>query len=209
MNDTNRGLNRALLVITGLVLLALGGAVAVAAAVPEWARGWATASTTVGDWLAGAVASTPVAVNGHSWLLIAGGALAVIAAVLLVVFVVRQGRGHTRTLATRSDEGEVAVDAGVARSVIEAALAANPGIVSSSVSAYRVRSTPALKIAVSVRRGASPTDIREYIDGVVTQWDALLGTETPVLITVAAGLSSRLASTTSLTEAPSQRPTTP
>ncbi|GAB2452585.1 hypothetical protein HD599_002638 [Conyzicola lurida] len=200
MNDTNRALNRTLIIAVGLLLLLLGTAVAVAAAVPSVLSVWASTSTTAGDALADAVASTPITPDGHSWLLVAGGALALVVAVLLVVFVVRQGRGHTRLLAERRDNGVVTVDADVAKSVLETGLAANPGIVSSSVSAYRVRSTPALKIAVSVRRGASPTDIRDYIDRLVTEWDSLLGQETPVLITINSGLSARFAATTALTE---------
>ena len=101
MNDTNRALNRTLIIAVGLLLLVLGTAVAVAAAVPSFLASWVTASATAGDAIADAVASTPLAPGGHSWLLVAGGALALVVAALLVVFVVRQGRGHTRLLAER------------------------------------------------------------------------------------------------------------
>jgi len=199
VNATNRGLNRAFILFVGILLLAIGALVAAAAAVPDWLVAWTDGSARAGDALGGAIASAPLGFTANSWILVAGAAIAVLVAAVLVVFVLRQGRGHTRTVLRRSgDGGEIAVDSDVVHSSIERALRDHPGVASVSVSSYRVRSDGAVKIDIGVRRGVSPADVREAADAVVADWDALLGESLPVLITVNAGLAARLAKPTSL-----------
>jgi uncharacterized membrane protein YoaK (UPF0700 family) len=209
VNATNRALNRAVILLVGIVLIAVGAAVAVAAAVPEWLEAWSDGSARVTDALGAAIASASLGFSDHSWVLVAGAVLAVIAAVLVAVFVLRQGRGHTRTVLRRSgDDGEIAVDSEVVHSSIERALREHPGVASVSVSSYRVRraQNAAVKIDIGVRRGVSPADIREAADAVVADWDALLGETLPVLVTVNAGLATRLAKPTSLQTAATPHP---
>jgi hypothetical protein len=203
MNATNRALNRAFILIVGLVLLGVGALVAAAAAIPAWLAAWQDGSDAVTSGLGAAIASAPIAGSEHSWILIAGAGVAVIVAVLLVVFVLRQGHGHTRTVLSREgDGGEIAVDASVVHSAIEQALRDHPGVGSVSVSSYRVRKSGAVKIAIGARRGASPADLREAADAVVARWDDLLGEELPVLITVGSAFAP-FAKTRSITETPS------
>ena len=199
MNATNRGLNRVFILVVGLLLLGIGALVVAAAAIPEWLAAWSEGSADVGESLGRAIASAPLGFSAHSWILAAGAGVAVLVAVVLVVFVLRQGRGHTRTVLRRDgDGGEIAVDADVVHSSIERALRDHPGVASVSVSSYRVRADGAVKIDIGVRRGVSPADIREAADAVVADWDALLGESLPVLITINAGLATRLAKPTSL-----------
>jgi len=199
MNATNRALNRAFILIVGLVLLGVGSLAAVAAATPDGLAAWTEGSARVTDSLGAAVASAPLAFSASSWILVAGAGVAVLIAVLLAVFVLRQGRGHTRTVLRHAgDGGEIAVDSDVVHSSIERALREHPGVASVSVSSYRVRGTGAVKIDIGVRRGVSPADVRDAADAVVADWDALLGESLPVLITINAGLATRLARPTSL-----------
>jgi len=175
VNATNRPLNRAVILITGLLLVALGAGVVTAAVVPDWLALWKNGVEGLEVPFDPAQPTTLAIVLAGCAVLIA----------LLLVFIVRQGRGHTRTLVRRGGSaGEIVVDASVAATLIEAALADHPAVASVTVSGYRVRRTPALKIAVSVRRGSSPSDVRESIDRVVARWDSVLGSEVPVLITV-------------------------
>jgi len=176
VNATNRALNRAVLLTVGLVLVALGGAVAAAALVPSWLAVWTD--------VAGGLDPTFDPSQAMTLAIVLGGCLIVV--VLLLVFIVRQGRGHTRTMVQRgASDGAVVVDTRVAATLIEAALADHPDVASVSVSGYRVRGVPALKIAVSPRRGASPSELRDEVDRVVERWDEVLGSEVPVLVTMA------------------------
>ena len=98
------------------------------------------------------------------------------------------------------------IDGAVAEDAIQHALDHHPGLISSTVSTYRVRRTPALKITANVRRGVSPQEIRSFIDDTVTAWDTALGRELPVVIQINAGLITRVAKSTRLTQQRSVEP---
>lgn len=200
MNNTNRALNRLLVFVVGLVLLAGGAAVAVGALWPD-----------VRDTVSGAAsdATGPVsdALSGDQvWILWVVAAASLVLIALLIWFALRQGHGQTGTLlsvdegSARNEPtgGRLLIDAKVAEQVLEEALGDIPGIVSIDVTAFRVRRENVLRITANARRGASPVDIRRSIDQAVERWDALLGTETPVVIQINGGLRTQMASATRL-----------
>jgi hypothetical protein len=200
MNGTNRALNRLLVFVIGLVLLAGGAAVAVGALWPD-----------VRDTVSGAAsdASGPVsdALSGDQvWILWVVAAASLVLILLLVWFALRQGHGQTGELLTvdegsSRDEptgGRLVIDAKVAEQVLEEALADTAGIVSIDVTAFRVKGENVLRVTANARKGASPVEIRRSIDQAVSRWDALLGAETPVVIQINGGLRTQMASATRL-----------
>lgn len=200
MNNTNRALNRLLVFVIGLVLLAGGAAVAVGALWPD-----------VRDTVSGAAsdASGPVsdALSGDQiWILWVVAAASLVLILLLVWFALRQGHGQTGELLTvhegsGRDEptgGRLVIDAKVAEQVLEEALADTAGIVSIDVTAFRVKGENVLRVTADARKGASPVEIRRSIDQAVARWDELLGTETPVVIQINGGLRTQMASATRL-----------
>jgi hypothetical protein len=197
MNTTNRALNRAGLLLVGLVLLAVGAAAVVFAAVPELLTACSRATADLGDRAARLVRTTDVDALGGSWLYLATAAACVLLIVLLVVAVLRQGQGHARALVTEeaatSDAdslgGAVVIDGRVAEQAIQDALDGHPGLLSSSVSTWSVRGVPTLKVVARVRRGVSPDVVRASVDETVAAWDALLGRETPVFVHITTGLA--------------------
>ncbi|AMM20166.1 hypothetical protein AX769_08290 [Frondihabitans sp. PAMC 28766] len=204
MNSTNRGLNRALLCVLGLILLVVGASVAAAAAIPGYFTGWKTGQKTVQQNAADAIKNTALGSTGHSWLLIIAVALAVVVIILLLMFILRQGHGHTNRLVRVGGEtkhrdtptgGAVFVDAQVAEQAIGAALKDYDNLASSNVTAYRVKGTPTLKITANTRRGVSPADVRRHIDQIVTAWDSILGQDVPVMIQINTGLLARTTKT--------------
>jgi hypothetical protein len=199
MNNTNRALNRIGILIVGLILMVLGIAVAVAVAIPAWLDAWTTASSDVQDRADGVLADTALNNSGESWLLGVLALVCVVAILLLVVSIVRQGHGRTRALVDEtvaatgtSPGGSVTVDGRVAEQAIQQSLAAHPGIISSHVSTYLVRKTPTLAITTTVRRGVSPHDVRKFVDDTVADWDGILGREVPVIVQINSGLASRV-----------------
>ncbi|KQO84625.1 MULTISPECIES: hypothetical protein [unclassified Frigoribacterium] len=200
MNNTNRALNRLLVFVIGLVLLAGGAAVAVGALWPD-----------VRDTVSGAAsdASGPVsdALSGDQvWILWVVAAASLVLILLLVWFAFRQGHGQTGELLTVDEGssrneptgGRLVIDAKVAEQVLEEALADTAGIVSIDVTAFRVKGENVLRITANARKGASPVEIRRSIDQAVSRWDALLGTETPVVVQINGGLRTQMASATRL-----------
>lgn len=202
MNNTNRGLNRVGIFLFGLVLLLVGGGVAVAAAVPDWYAAWKVGAK--------ALSGLPAAITAPGYLLLIA-LVAIILIVLLLVAIFRQGHGRTPTLVVKHEhEGDdtngserasaLTIDSSIAEQSIGEALRQYTGLASSSVSTYSVKGVPTLKIAVSARRGVSPRDISDQINDIVRRWDAVLGEEIPVFVKINGGFASRVAKTTRLPE---------
>ncbi len=177
MTSTNRFLNRLFALLVGVMLLAAGAALAVGAL-------WPDVQQTVSQAAADAVAPATDALSGGApWILWAVAAGALLLIVLLVVFMLRQGRGRTSTLldVREGDErgrptgGHVIIDASVAGAVLREALSTEPGIVSTDVTAFRVRRQTVLRITANARRGASPSSCVARSTASSAQWDSLLG----------------------------------
>lgn len=203
MNSTNRALNRLGILLVGLMLVGLGATAVLAAAVPDWLDAWKAFSADAADSTAEIVRTTQLAGLERSWLLIAVPVVCIVAIVLLLLFVFRHGRGHSRTLvnepASRADHnggGSVIVEGKVAERALQEALDGHPGVISTDVSTFAVKGTPVLRITANVRRGVSPQVVRAYVDRMVAALDDVLGTEVPVFIQLNAGLATRVASAT-------------
>lgn len=196
MTTTNRFLNRALLFVVGLVLLVAGGAVAAGALLPDVQRSVSTAAQDAMDPTAQALS------GGAPWILWVSAVVALVLILLLVRFIVRQGRGRTSTLlrvgsgsgSATPTGGSVTIEAKVAEQVLEEALAHDPAIVSVDVTAFEIRRQNVLRVTAHTRRGVSPVQTRRSIDAAVRRWDALLGEETPVVIQIVGGLRTRMSS---------------
>lgn len=196
MNSTNRFLNRLFVFIIGLVVLAAGAAVSVGALLPDVQK-------TISENAESAVGPTNDTIDAQPWILWVAAAAAVLLIVLLLWFVLRQGRGHTGTLLQVDEQrskdtptgGRVTLDVKVAAQVLEEAVTRNPDVVSVDVTGFRIRRQNTLRLTAHSRRGASPAQLRREIDAAVTEWDAVLGTSTPVVILIVSGLRTRLAST--------------
>ena len=193
MTNTNRFLNRLLVFVIGLVLVLAGGVVAAGSFIPDVthpvAEGAKEARGPTADALSG----------GTPWILWAVAAAALVLIVLLLWFIFRQGHGRTSTLVTVKSEsgarsamaGTVTIDAKVAEQALEEALSRDPSVVSVDVSAFEVTKQRVLRITVQTRRGTSPVDMRQVIDRAVSHWDALLGTQTPVVVQIVSGIRTK------------------
>jgi len=197
MNDTNRALNRTFVLVVGLVLLLGGAVVAVGALLPEVQRPVADAAESVTGPTTDALAAQP-------WILWVTAAVALVLVLLLLWFVLHRGGGRTGELLVvplegeRRGSGSVVVSTKVAAQAVEEALAEEDSIVSVDVVAYDVRGTTVLRVKADARRGASPTDVRRTVESVVERWDAALGQQTPVVVEIAGGLRTSMASPTRL-----------
>jgi len=200
MNNTNRGLNRTLIMVVGLVLLAAGALVLALSFVPAFGERWSDTAPQVSSSVSGVLVDTPLGDTGSSWLWIGVIVVLLVVAALLVAFIARQGRGHTRRLLTQpsTDNGSTVVESAVAEQLMTQSLADRPELVSSHVSTYRVRGASVLKISVTCRRGVSPTDVTTIINQRLRALDGLVGTEVPALIQISGGFRARTTKSTRL-----------
>ena len=195
MSNTNRALNRILLALAGLVLLAAGAVTAAAGLVPDVAAGWAATGSFLADQARGALASAPLPGQARSWWAVAGVAVLLLAAGLSVAWLASQGGGRTPRLAQESDEdrGTTAIDAGLVGAAVSEAVAGNRLVLGSNVSAWEGRSGTGLRLRLQARKGASPRELADTAEELVRGIDALLGHPVPVLVRITAGARSRVA----------------
>lgn len=194
MNNTNRVLNRTFVLLVGLLGLALGAVAVALVAVPDFLRAWSRTAPDVTAALTDVLARTEVADSGTSWVPVAGLAVAAALIVLLVVFIARQGHGHTGRLieAGPTEDGSTIVDAAVAEQLLTDALQNHVEFVTVAVSTYEVHTTPVLKVSATVRRGVAPRAALTVIEGAVHGLDRVLGAEIPVLVQLGGGVRTRV-----------------
>ena len=187
MNTTNRAANRLFLLITGLVLLAAGAAAILLAALPAVAGGWRQQAS--------AIPTTTAVIGTVGWLALVVGVIALVLAVLLIVFILRQGRGHSAAVLERRHgaTGRTRIDRAVPRNLLTERLEENPDILASRVTAYDVRGTPTLKVSVRARRGTSPAAITDDVLSALRALDAVLGEELPASLQISGGFRARAA----------------
>lgn len=200
MTSTNRALNRLLVIVVGLVLIAAGVALGAGSLLPDvqsTVSGAASdAKQPVGDALSG----------GQPWIPWVVALVALVLIVVLAWFALRQGHGRTGTLvrleggrdAGSPTGGSVVIDAKLAEQLLVDALRDDPAIVSVDVTAFEVARGTTLRVTAVARRGVSPVAVRRTVDEAVTRLDAVLGTEVPVVIQITGGLRSSMTSETRL-----------
>lgn len=196
MNGTRRGLNRALLALVGLLLIAAGAFAVLAGSSQEFAKAWTRTGTEFWARIQEQLAAAKITGQETSWWTVAVMGVLVVAVILLVCWILSQGGGRTNQLARDDgDAGTTTVETAVASQAIKAALAGNKQVLASTVQTWRLKGGSGLKISLQARKGASPRELTAALDELVNGLDALLGDEIPVLIRIKAGTRSRFART--------------
>lgn len=202
MNGTNRGLNRALLGVFGLVLAAVGAMAVMAGVSRGFAQRWTSTGTTIWARLQERLDAARIpGMTGTdiSWWSIAVLVLLLVLAVLAVCWIASQGNGRSSHLARQRDTtGDITVDTAVAAQAIKSGVASNTQILATSVQSWKMsgaRGAMGLKITVQARKGTSPAEVTAAVEQLVEGFDQLLGTEIPVLIRIKAGTRTKFART--------------
>ncbi|TFD59814.1 hypothetical protein E3T39_08960 [Cryobacterium suzukii] len=201
MNNTNRALNRSVIFVTGLVLLAVSALLGLLATQATLRDAWASVTDTAGGTVTGWLQSTPLGDTQNSWIWFVALALLLAIVGLLLSFILRQGRGHSGYLISEhtTDWGTTQVDSAVAEQALQNALSERPEFLSTRVSTYRVARDAVLKVSVTCRRGTSPTDVVRIVEQAVLALDELLGLRIPALVQISGGFRVRTSRTTRIT----------
>lgn len=175
MNSTNRALNRAVLLIGGILFAIAGVAALVWAVRPAWAQ---SVLSDVEKAVDAALSGSSVAVGDIDipTVLITAFIAALILAVALIIFVFARGRGSVHEVArVRTDDGRTDVDRNVVDAVLSGALSARPDVVSARTGVFLVRGVRTVRLALTVRQGASLGDVLAAAERAIKDWDSLLG----------------------------------
>lgn len=188
MRNTNRALNRIVLFVVALVLLALGGLLIVVAAVPGVAEVWTQSADAVRGWAEG--------IGQPSLGLGAIAALAIVV-IVLVLIAVGSVRGTHRvplqSTGAESEAGRITVTDGFASAALKNSLDERDEILASRIHSNEVRKETVLHVSVTPRQNTSPRQIAEYVDTLVTNLAALTGQRFRTYISVHSSLRAKLA----------------
>lgn len=195
MNSTPALLNRVLIGILGLKLLAVGLLLILLATVPAVASWWHSWSGSVWNGINQAFNSTRFPGRPESWLWIVVALALLLLIGLMVAWIAQQGRGRSNLLVAEYDPGAVAGDVriggGVAEQALKHALAERPDLAGATVVTYEVHGTPALKVRLQPRQGVAPHLLAAEVAALVDALDTVVGKKTPVLIHIGAGARTR------------------
>ena len=195
MNGTPRILNRILIGLLGLKLLAIGILLLLLAAVPAVGRWWQGWSAGVWRIWRDLFERTRFPGRADSWLWIVVVLALLLVIGVMVAWIAQQGKGRANLLVSEEDPGEVPgnvrIGSGVAEQALRAALADRPDLAGVTVATYEFRGEPALKIRVQPRQGVDPQRLASEVSALVEALDVAIGKRTPVLIHIAAGARSR------------------
>lgn len=198
MNATNRAVNRLILGVVGLVLIAVGGGIVTAIAWPAAADMWREAMSNALGWLQEAHAATKIAeATTLSWLALAVLIVLALIVAIAVTVMARLGGGRT-TAVTRVEAGEGAIGAvtirhGFAADALTHSLAGYDELLTSRVNASRVRGEEVLHVSVTPRQNTSPAAVAGIVTQLVDNLAVLLGRETPTYVSIHSGVRARLA----------------
>ena len=195
MNNTPRLLNRVLIGILGLQLLAVGILLMLLATVPAVGVWWRAWSGGVWDAANRLFEGTRFPGRPESWLWIVLALVLILLIGLMVAWVAQQGKGRSDLLLAAEDPGgvpgDVRIGGGVAEQALKNALAERPDLAGASVTTYEVRGQPALKIRLHPRPGVAPHLLAADASALVAALDEVVGQRTPVLVHIASGARSR------------------
>jgi hypothetical protein len=188
MNATRRGLNRFVLFLVGVVLLAAGALALAVALLPGGTDTWTTVMGGFQGWL------ESLGRESAGW-----GAVAAFLVLALVLIVIAsaavRGRRQAPLQSTGSDsaEGRITVTDGFAAEALKNALAERDEILSSRISAGEIQRESVLHVAVTPRQNTSPRQVAEHVDTLVTNLAALTGQNLRAYISIHSGLRAKLA----------------
>jgi hypothetical protein len=195
VNSTPTILNRILIGILGLKLLAVGLMLMLLATVPAVAAWWHSWAGSVWNGINQAFNNTRFPGRPESWLWIVVALALLVLIGFMVAWIAQQGKGRSNVLAAEYDPGTVAGDVsiggGVAEQALKNALAERPDLAGATVVTYDVHGSPALKVRLQPRQGVAPHLLAAEIAALVDALYAVVGKRTSVLIHIGAGARTR------------------
>lgn len=199
MRSTPRGLNRVLLALVGLVLLAVGALVTVTGFSAAVSRGWLVVGEQLWDGLTGLVRSAPTPGGDVSWISVAVLVVLIAAVILMLIWIFSQGGGRTNQVAIAFHDGDLPghtrIRTSLVADAVEQALEHEDQVLSAQVSTWKAGRADGLNLRLQVRKGARLGDTLGTARDLVTGLDLLTGTRAPVLIRISSGARARLSRT--------------
>ncbi|WP_029150568.1 hypothetical protein [Microbacterium indicum] len=198
MNDTNRAVNRVVLMVAGVLLLAAGAGALAAMAWPAAGDAWAAGGAAAIEWMRRAHDATRVSeATTLSWFVLALLAALLLVVVFALVVVARLGGGRSGSVARfepgEGAQGAVTIRQGFASDAIARSLDGDRDILACRVDTRAVAGEDVLHVSVTPRRGTSPAAVASAVTALLDSLEVLTGRDAPALVSIRSGIRSRLA----------------
>ncbi|MDT0116358.1 hypothetical protein Q9R20_05080 [Microbacterium sp. PRF11] len=188
MNATRRGLNRFLLFLVAVALLAVGALALAVGLLPGGSEAWTNIAGGFQGWLQGLGRETA------GW---GAFAVLVVLAIILIAIVAAAVRGRRQaplqSTGSANAEGRITVTDGFASEALKNALGERDEILSARISAGEVKNESVLHVAVTPRQNTSPRQVADHVDTLVANLSALTGQDVRTYISIHSGLRAKLA----------------
>ena len=188
MNATRRGLNRFLLFLVAVALLAVGALALAVGLLPGGSEVWTNIAGGFQGWLRGLGRETA------GW---GAFAVLVVLAIIFIAIVAAAVRGRRQaplqSTGSANAEGRITVTDGFASEALKNALGERDEILSARISAGEVKNESVLHVAVTPRQNTSPRQVADHVDTLVANLSALTGQDVRTYISIHSGLRAKLA----------------
>lgn len=198
MSRTPRLLNRILLTILGVALLACGAHLTLAALSPGYAAGWRQAAVGLGTRTNEVLAATTLQGQRESWLWIPIAALLLCLILLILWWIAVQGsgRGGDYVSAYFDDEplpGRVEISQSAVEQALRHVMGRRNDVISIGVSVWALEPEAGLRIKVQPRKGTAPGPLGRDVARAAQIVQQSMGVSGPVVVYLAVGTRSRFA----------------
>ncbi|BCT74575.1 hypothetical protein SCMU_04170 [Sinomonas cyclohexanicum] len=206
MNGTPRTLNRVLVFLFGLLVLAVGAILVLLATVPAMAAWWHTWAPSAAEAVGTVFEGSRVPGTRVSWLWLILTVAAVVVVLLMIWWVAQQGKGRRDLVASTGPNGgagpggefvpgeapgRISIAAAAVEQAMRAALAPRKDVLGTSVVAVEFEGRTALKVRLVARQGANPAAIAADAERLVCRLETVVGISVPVLVHITSGARSR------------------
>lgn len=196
MTTTNRGWNRIVLVLLGVVWLAGGGILVARQIWPDQvAAAWEAAPQAVADGWAALTAQLGLSLGALDPAALWGVVLiaaAVLALVWAIAHAATRGKGRTSDAVEQDD---VVVEAGAVEDVYRHALGVHPDVLHVKVSAWRHRGANAWRASVDVRDHARLDEVADRAAEAATATRERIGIDAPIVVHLTSSIRASVSKT--------------
>lgn len=200
MKHLPRALNRFLLFIGGLALALVGIVLVVVSVWPQGYKHYAQALGSARKWYTGVVDKSLVNIGGvqpYSWMTIAWVAIAIVVALLMLVWIFSQGGGRRKEFRmsdSDSPEGRTVPQVSFVDDLLLDAIEDDRWVASTKTSAWGVKGQPGLAIDVNSYKGADLEHLEKLMHKAIAQLDSVMGKVVPVRVHFTSNLRTRFGS---------------
>lgn len=196
MKHLPRALNRTLLFLCGLILIATGAGLLLLVWWKPAQEKFEQFTSQIERGYNQLYSQSLVDITGEnpqdfSWLTIAWVTIAILAIILCLVWIFSQGGGKVKTInlfahhpSENDQDGQISAQLGFVDDLLKDALEEDRWIAAVKTTAWEVKKRPGIYLSVIAYKGAELKHLKERVDQAISRMDEVLGNRIPLVVHV-------------------------